>query len=154
MNNTMKSFKLTAMLLLLGVLLVSCGKQEVEWSQYKGYTNADIIGSYTNSNITEAFEGLTESAFCHVCYDAQVTIANVGGKVQFDLKSPNIGFTVSLQGSPMVDDQGFLMQMTTMPFELTASVYTNKANEVRLHGFVRKKSGMDYINYYFDVVKN
>jgi len=54
----------------------------------------------------------------------------------------------------MVDDQGFLMQMTTMPFELTASVYTNKANEVRLHGFVRKKIGMDYINYYFDVIKN
>lgn len=150
----MKRFKLAAMLLLLGSLLVSCGKQKEEWRQFDGYTNADIIGSYTNSNLTDAFEGLTESAFCHVCYDAQVTIANTGGKVQFDLKSPNIGFTVSLQGNPIVDGQGFLMQMSSMPYELTASVYTNTANEIRLHGYVRKKSGMDYINYYFDVIKN
>lgn len=155
MRNTMKKIKMWPMMLLLAIFFVSCEKEKKEWSLDYGFSTEDVVGSYSNSNVKGAFDGLAESAYCRICYDAEVAITNVGGKSRFELKSPNIGFNVSIQGSPVSNGDGFLLQMSQSPNELTAYVYTNNASQVRLHGFVRKwKNSDESINYYFDVIKN
>ena len=68
----MKNIKYLSVLLILSFFFVSCEKQpqENEWKKYYGYTNEEIVGSYSFSDVNDAFEGLTENSYCHICEDA------------------------------------------------------------------------------------
>ena len=158
----MKKYRLLALLLLLGLAFGSCNKKTV-WNVFFGYSIQDVIGTYGPSNVVDAFDGLTESDLCHICSDAQITIANVGGRIRLDFKSVKAGMERSYTGNPILNDDDFLLQLGDIPGyhvpEVLATVYTNEKQEIRLHGYVRKlKSstleGPVYINYYFDVVTN
>lgn len=155
MKNTMKKIQQLSMLLLLGVLLISCKKDQIVWTKDSGYTMSEILGTYSYSKVDNAFEGLTESPYCHICYDAQITITPSNlGKVKFEFKSSGANFTRNIVGNPNGSSNDFLMCMVDGRYELTATVYTNNANEIRLHGHVRNNSNDSPINYYFDVIKN
>ena len=163
MRNTMKKMRLLPLLFVLGIVLFSCEKDSTkEWEYKYGYTVQDIVGQYTFSGIPNAFEGLVESEFIHLCQDAVVDI-NYGGNMQFHINCPSDAYNRTFTGQPTTDEDSFLIQMATSQSanadDVTAYVYTNKQGKIRLHGYARKSvySYLDdayyKINYYFDVIK-
>ena len=151
----MKNIKYLSVLLILGFLFVSCEKpKEKEWKKYYGYTNSEIIGSYSYSYVDDAFDGLTESLYCHICNDARINITSDSeNTVLFTINSAKAELNASLDGNPALNEDDFLITLTDSYYELTAYVYTNASGQIRLHGFVRKYYP-NIVNYYFDVIKN
>lgn len=162
-------------LFMLGLLFVSCEKQEEkDWEKYYGYTNEEIVGSYIYSNISDAFEDLTEGTYCHICEDARITItAGSGRNIQFSVNCPSDNLNKTFEGRPCLTDDDFLINMTSPTslhpdYELTVYVYKNDQGDIRLHGFARHITYETHIdpngntvynikskvNYYFDVIKN
>lgn len=159
------------MLVALAMMLVSCEKPpKSEWSYIYGYSNEDVIGTYHFSNVSDAFETLTEGEYCHLCSDAEISIAPYAtNSVEFHVKSANAGYDQIFTGAPSHNNNDFLITMSnqvgsTTEYTVTASVYNNAKGDIRLHGFARKIIyGIDtenhkYLkycyNYYFDVIKN
>ena len=172
----MKKINYLSALIIFGLFFVSCEKpEENEWNKYYGYSNEEIAGTYSFSNISDAFDGLTESAYCHICEDATINITAASGSgIEFKVNCPNETFSRTFEGKPRVDNDDFLINLTapswgTYPdYELTVSVYKNDQGDTRLHGFARRiiyevvtnPNGItehrikSKINYYFDVIKN
>ena len=173
----MKNIKYLSVLVVLGLFFVSCEKQsqEKEWDKYYGYPNEEIVGTYAFSNVKDAFDGLTENAYCHICEDAKINItASSGNTIEFKVNCPSDEFNRTFEGRPCLTDDDFLIQMTipsSSPhpdYELTVYVYKNDKGDIRLHGFARhityqidtNSDGTvlykikSKINYYFDVIKN
>jgi len=172
----MKRMRFLPLLLLLGILLVSCEKDSTkEWEKYYGYSLDEIKGSYTYSNISGAFDGLTENNFCHLCDDAEVGISSYmdsESSIEFKINCPKAGLNKSFTGRPVLNENGFLVLMSIPStaeypdYELTVYVYRNAKGEIRLHGFARHiyyeiviENDMPVhhvktvVNYYFDVKK-
>ena len=75
----MKRMKILPLVLLFGVVLFSCEKDSTKEWQYKyGFTLQDVIGHFTFSGASNAFEGLTESEYFHLCDDAIIDISSSG----------------------------------------------------------------------------
>lgn len=155
--------KFLPLVLALGVMLFSCEKDtNKEWEYKYGYTIQDIVGQYVFSGVPEAFEGLMESEYIHICQDATVNIS-YGGTMQFTINCPRNAFNRTFTGMPSSDEDRFLIQMSTSQSansdEVFAYVYSNKQGKIRLHGYARKAAysvadDVYYkVNYYFDVVK-
>lgn len=178
-----KAIFLTAVCLLGMTALVSCQKEEgKEWGRFFGYEQSDIVGTYSFSNISDAFDGLgtdLEGQYCHICKDAQIKIERYSAKsVTLDINCPTANFSYTFQGNPKKTDNDFLVTMASRYFysggklsayKLTAYVYTDKAQQVRLHGFAAQDffslvihpetQAVDTVKesssvYYFDVIKN
>ncbi len=151
----MKHIKILFVLLLLGFVFASCEKeQKNEWNKHYGYTKGEIVGPYSYSNVANAFDGLNNNIYCHICEDAIICIfADSGDKIRFDFKSAKAELNVSLTGPIVLNENDFLINYADGLFHLTAYVYTNAAGQIRLHGFVRRDAG-DRDTYYFDVIKN
>ena len=166
------------MVLVFGLLLFSCKKDETkEWKQFYDFTLADIMGTYTNSNVLGAFDALTENDFCHICEDAVINMSPYLGSnssIEFNVNCQKANFNKSFTGRPVMNDDNFLISMSmpatyTYPdYEVTAYVYKNDKGNVRLHGFARHiyyenivvdfdgtehKDVKSMVNYYFDVLK-
>ena len=172
----MKDIKFLSVFIMLCAFFVSCEKpQQDEWAEHYGYTNEDIAGEYVFSNITDAFDGLTESAYCHICEDAKINItAGSGGTIEFKMNCPSDNLNRTFEGLPRVTDDDFLINMTAPSwesypsYELTVYVYKNVQGNTRLHGFARHITYQivnnpdgstvynvkSKVNYYFDVIKN
>jgi hypothetical protein len=147
----MKNIKWFALLCLLGVLFTSCKEEKSEWKIFYGYTNQDVVGTYSSSGIEEAYEGLIESPYCHICRDAEVKITPSGSKLRIEVKSGSTGLNWSDVGNPCLNDNDFIMQLGSAPeLDFMAKVYTNEAKQIRLHGYVRRNQST---TYHFDVVK-
>lgn len=176
MIQTMKKLRFLPLAVLLGFVLVSCNKDSnKEWKQFYGYTVEDIVGTYVYSNVQDAFDGLMESEYSHICEDAQVTITpylNSQTSIEFKVNCPGAGFNKSFTGRPFITEDSFLVKMslpsgTLYPdYELTAHVYQNDKGDIRLNGFARRifyevivvdgethKQVKSVVNYYFDVIK-
>lgn len=173
----MKNIKNLLILIVLGLFLVSCEKQQTkEWNKYYGYTNEEIVGSYSFSNVTNAFDDLTEGTYCHICEDAKVNItATSGSAIEFKINCPSDEFNRTFEGRPCLTVDDFLINMTAPSgsphpdYELTVYVYKNDKGDIRLHGFARHVTykpvynseteetdyiPKSYVNYWFDVIKN
>ena len=173
----MKNIKYLSVLLMLSFFFVSCEKQpqESEWEKYYGYTNEDIVGSYSFSNVSSAFDDLTEGTYLHICEDAKINItATSGSTIEFKVNCPSDEFNRTFEGRPCVTDDDFLINMTVPSgnahpdYELTVYVYKNAQGKIRLHGFARHITYQivnnpdgstvynvkSKVNYYFDVIKN
>ena len=173
----MKKMRFLPLVLVLGVLLFACKKDETkEWKQFYNYTLEDVMGTYSYSNLSSAFDGLKEDEFCHICEDAVVSLSPYLGSdssVEFKVSSQKAGFNKTFTGRPVLNGDAFLISMS-MPtsvypdYEVTAYVYKNDKGNVRLHGFARHiyyenlvvdfdgtvhKDVKSMVNYYFDVVK-
>ena len=164
------------MLLLAGVLLVSCHKDTTkEWEKFYDYTIDDIIGTYSFSNVSDAFDALTETDYCHICDDAEISISsymNSETSIEFKVNCAKAMFNKTYTGRPVSNEDSFLIKLfnpstSEYPdYELTAYVYKNTKGDIRLHGFARHikyhvyvQDGITYhevktmTNYYFDVKK-
>ena len=164
------------LLLMAGLMLLGCNKDTTkEWERYEGYTIDDIVGTYSNSYVSDAFDGLMESAYCHICEDAEVVVSPYLASetsIEFKVTCPQAAFNKSFTGRPTIEDDGFLITMAlpaTSPspdYELTTYVYKNAKGDIRLHGFARHiyyeiviENGVyvqrvkSMTNYYFDVKK-
>ena len=167
----MKKILISAFFLLIAVAFIGCDGKKNEWNYKYGYTNDDIIGTYHYSNLSDAFESLTESEYCFLCDDAEITVSSYQeNSVKFTIKCPNENYNQTFTGRPTYNEDDFMISMTNNSIELNteytlmASVYTNVKGEIRLHGFARKIIyGVDLnqqqfvkfcYNYYFDVIKN
>ncbi|MBO7615759.1 MAG: hypothetical protein J6T22_01005 [Bacteroidales bacterium] len=165
----MKNYKLLALICALGVLSVSCNKDKNEWDHFYGYTLQDVMGSYSASNVSDAFEDLTENAYCHICNDAQITITSS----EFKILCPSDDFSKSFPMPHAANEDVFMINSSNPSwsaypdYELVTYVYKNDKGEVRLHGFARHvvyetvyENGSSFykvkskVNYYFDVIKN
>lgn len=168
----MKRVVYLSLLLSLCVAFVSCKdqKESKEWESFYGYTVEDIIGEYGFSNLINAFDGLTESDYCHICDDAEISVvALTNTSVQFNFNCAGLGFDKSFMGRPTLNDNDFLIRMATTlqyqsgklkDYQLTSYVYRNANQDLRLHGYVTENIYeadtvlLDRINYYFDVIKH
>jgi hypothetical protein len=171
----MKNIKFLSVLLVLGLLFVSCEKQsqEKEWNKYYGYPNEEIVGTYAFSNIKDAFDGLTENAYCHICEDARINItASSGSTIEFNVNCPSNEFNRTFEGRPCLTDDDCLIQMIApsgsphSDYKLMVYVYKNDKGDIRLHGYARlvkyeyNPETEEYdipklgTNYWFDVIKN
>ena len=167
----MKKTLISAFFILLAVAFVGCKDEKKGWDYLYGYTNDDIVGTYHFSNVADAFESLTESEYCHLCDDAEITISSYQeNSVKFTIKCPDAGYNHSFTGRTSYSENDFLINMSekalgvNIEYTVTASVYTNAKSEIRLHGFARKiiyqydtnqeEIVKECYNYYFDVIKN
>lgn len=139
----MKKLGLTAMAVCL--LLLSCNKADNRWKNLYGYSREDIIGEYGFSEVPDAFGSLVESAYCHICEDAKITVTPFMEKsVDFQIECPGENFTRNFRGVPAEVEDDYMINlnggMTHMgnnrfkSYEVSASVMKDEMNRVRLHG--------------------
>ena len=161
-----KHITLAAVLMLFALVFTSCGDKKSEWKYFYGYSVDDIVGHYDYSNLSDAFEFITESNEVFICEDAIVTVEKLTeSTVQIQLKCPDEGYNQTFTGKPNSANDDFRVYLyqgfeDVPDYELHAIVYTNEKGEVRLHGYGRKLKGGDPVigwyweNWYFDVIKN
>ena len=175
----MKNYRLMALLCLLGLFLASCkDKSQTEWENYYGYSYDDIIGSYSYSNVPDAFDGV-EGEGRYACANAEINIAlQSGSKVAFNINCPSYGFSRTFTGVPSPNDNDFMVHMSSgyqhsgsgrlRAYNVTGYVLKNAKQQLRMHGFASlntyklvplETGGTDTIAddgkyYYFDVIKN
>ena len=120
----MKRMKILPLVLLFGVVLFSCEKDSTKEWQYKyGFTPQDVIGHFTYSGVSDAFEGLTESEYFHLCDDAIIDISSSGvNGLQFNIRCPKAAFTRSYTGQHNAGDDDFLIHI-----KACISLFTGKA---------------------------
>jgi len=155
-----KHITLAALFMLFALVFTGCEKKN-EWSYLHGFTTEDIVGTYSWSNIDNVFDGLLESTYCHLCDDAKITITkSVGSLVIFRFENESPAFTVAVEDGATAPGNDFMILMEEykagVPYEVSAHVYHDGKNRIRLHGFVREyKPGYGGpVNYYFDVIKD
>ena len=173
----MKKMRFMALLLMVGTLMVACKKDDAkEWRQFYDFTLDDIKGTYAFSYVSSAFDGLTETSYCHICEDANISVSSYLGSessIEFKVNCTKETFNKSFTGRPAInEDDPFLLNMTSPntseypDYTLTAYVYKNAKEDIRLHGFARRifyetvyengipiKKVKSMTNYYFDVIK-
>ncbi len=169
--------RVMALLLLVGAMMVACQKDNAkEWQQFYDFTLDDVKGTYDFSYVSSAFDGLTETPYCHICEDANIIVSSYLGSessIEFKVNCTKETFNKSFTGRPAInEDAPFLLNMTSPntseypDYTLTAYVYKNAKGDIRLHGFARRieyeivvENGVNHkrvksmINYYFDVIK-
>ena len=177
----MKNYKLFALLCLLGVFFVSCKEPKSEWNNYYGYTNEAIIGSYSFSNVSTAFDGV-EGIGRHACYDAEVNIqpsTQNPNMLRFTINCPDLEYSRTIEDDATPKENDFMLRMSTgyihsgsnkvKVYVVNAHVMKNAKQELRLSGFSAVNTYKEIINsesgttsyeqvdgeyYYFDVIKN
>lgn len=175
----MKNRKLLALLCVLGIFFVSCDKEpKSEWKNYYGFTNEDVIGTYSFSNVSTAFDGV-EGVGRHACPDAEVSIqasTQNPRMLRFTINCPKEEYSRTIEDYATPNEDDFMLRMTTgyihtgdkvKVFVVNAHVLKNEKQEIRLSGFsainfykeVVNEGATSYIQtdgeyYYFDVIKN
>ena len=174
----MKNFKLLLMLCMSGLFLVSCNDKKSEWENYYGYTNDDVIGTYSYSNVADAFDGV-EGTGRYACEDAEISIKPyTANTVEFTINCPSQGFSRSFTGKPSPNNDDFMVHMSSgykpygngklRAYNVTGYVLKDASQQLRMHGYAAvntyklvtvEGSGTDTIPdngiyYYFDVIKN
>jgi len=177
----MKKFKFLALFCMLGVFFVSCNDEtKSEWSSYYGFSNEDVVGTYSFSNILTAFDGV-EGTDRYACPDAQVTIqasSQNHDMLQFVINCPDEGYTMTIVDYATPNEDDFMLRMSSgynhtggkvKVYVVNAHVMKNGKQELRLAGFSAVNTYVEIINqesgaisyeqidgeyYYFDVIKN
>ena len=178
----MKNIKLLALLCVLGVFFVSCDdKTKSEWENFYGFTNEDVIGTYSFSNISTAFDGV-EGIGRFACADAEVSIrasSQNANMLRFTIHCPDEDdYSRTIEDYPTPNEDDFMLRMSEgyihtgnniRAYNVNAYVMKNKKQEIRLHGYsamntykevtdeitgVTTYVQTDGVYYYFDVIKN
>ena len=178
----MKKIAISAFFVLLAVAFIGCDSKKNEWNYKYGYTNDDIIGEYSFSNIDKVFDDLEQSGYCHICDNAEISVTAASAKtVNFIINCPDDNFSRTFIGVPTKNPGDCMIRMSSgyiqtggsqlRAYNLLASVYQNDEQKIRLHGFaalntyklvaVPNTDPILYdtiqdsgVNYYFDVIKN
>ena len=176
----MKYYKLITLLCVLGVFFASCKEEpKNEWKDHYGFSNEDIIGTYSYSNISNAFDEV-EGTGRHICPDAQVTIRASHDNpdwIEFSMNCPNETFSRTFEGMATPNEGDHMIHMSTgyihsggkiRAYNVTAYVLKNEKQELRLHGYAAHNTYVSETSedgvttytqtngeyYYFDVIKN
>lgn len=177
----MKNYKLLALLCVMGVCFTSCKEEsKSEWKNCYGYTNEDVIGTYSFSNISTAFDGV-EGVGRHACPDAEISIQPSTQNLdmlRFTINCPDLEYTRTIEDYATPNEDDFMLRMSTgyihsgnkvKVYVVNAHVMKNAKQELRLSGFSAVNSYKEVYNdesgttsyeqidgeyYYFDVIKN
>lgn len=177
----MKNSKLIAIVCLLSLFFVSCEKEpKLEWKDYFGFTNEEIVGTYVYSNVSNAFDEV-EGTGRHACADAKISIRasqNNPNWVEFSVNCPDENFSRTFEGLSTPNEGDHMIHMSTgyiytggkiRAYNVTAYVLKNENQVLRLHGFAARNTYEEVTNeetglttyvqtdgeyYYFDVIKN
>ncbi len=176
----MKNCRLLALICLLGLSLASCNENKTtEWENYYGYTNDDIIGTYSYSNVADAFDGIDGEGGRYACDNAEISVTRYSGsQVELNINCPSHSFNRTFTGVPSPNSDDFMVHMSSgykpygngklRAYNLTGYVLKNAKQQVRMHGFAAVNiykivsygnGGIDTIPdngtyYYFDVIKD
>ena len=157
-----KLIRLSVAAVILLVAFASCEKSN-EWTNFNGYSKADIVGNYSYSQNDDAFEFLVEGKYCHICKDATIEITEKEDEViRVALHCPENNFNPSFEGLVDTQSDSYLLEFVNNNLFFTSSVQRNEEGDILLHGHVRKRIQEvidevvveSYVNYYFDVIKN
>jgi len=177
-----KNITLATLIALFALVFTGC-EEKKEWTNFYGYTNDDIAGEYSYSNISDAFDGLEENEYCHLCPDAEISVIGLNEKtVKFKINCPEAGYSREFVGSPRKFNNDFMVQLTSgyfsragstrlKAYHVTGYVSKNETQDVRIHGFASfNKYKVVYpvpsdstlvdtvlvqaTNYYFDMIKD
>ena len=177
----MKNYKLLVLSCLMGIFFSSCKEEsKSEWKNYYGYTNEDVIGTYSFSNISTAFDGV-EGVGRHSCPDAEVSIETSPQNpkmLRITVKCPKEEFERTIDDFATPNEDDFMLHMSTgimhtgnkiKAYNVTAYVMKNGKEQLRLHGYAAVNTYKEVYNeesgntsyvqddgeyYYFDVIKN
>ena len=176
----MKNCKLLALLCVIGVFFASCDKTKSEWSNYYGFTNEDVAGTYSFSNVSTAFDGV-EGVGRHACPDAEVSIQALPqnpNMLRFTINCPDEEYTRTIDDYATPNEDDFMLRMSTgylhtgnkiRAYNVNAYVMKNEKQQLRLHGYSAVNTykevedvetgtvtyvQTDGVYYYFDVIKN
>ena len=141
----MKRTVLFVALATIVMTFASCEKDKNGWQKFYNYTPDVIGGSYSYSNEPNAFESLTEGEFCHLCPDAEITIAPSGDNaIRFVMKSEEAEYEKAYQGKAPLNSHDFMIDIKGNPQVysstsflrcfLNARVYQNADGQIRLEG--------------------
>ena len=153
----MKKLSLICLLLLLGLVSVSCKEQKED-------PVSDIYGQYTFSQAADAFDGLVEDDFHFLCYDAVINIASdEEHESSLKIDCPEERFSHCFQGPLFENGNDSIICLSDCGdgknppncWDLTASVQ-REDGKIRLIGCFVFTSGMSGTSFtcYFDVLKN
>ena len=177
----MKNYKLLALFCLMGIFFASCKEDsKSEWENFYGYTNEDVIGTYSFSNVSTAFDGV-EGVGRYACPDAEVSIqasSQNPNMLRFTINCPDEEYTRTIEDYATPNEDDFMLRMSTgyvytgnkiRAYNVNAYVMKNEKQELRLHGYSAmntykivedEETGAityvqtDGVYYYFDVIKN
>ena len=177
----MKKFKFLALFCMLGVFFASCDdKTESEWNNFYGFTNEDVVGTYTFSNVSTAFDAV-EGTNRHSCPDAEIRIlasSQNANMLRFEINCPDEEYTRTIEDDATPNEGDFMLRMSSgyihtggkvKVYVVNAHVMKNGKQEIRLAGFSAVNTYVEIINqeseaisyeqidgeyYYFDVIKN
>ena len=177
----MKNRKLLALLCLLSLFFVSCNKEpKSEWTNYYGFTNDEVVGTYSYSEVSTAFDGV-EGVGRHACLDAEVSIQvsdQNPNMLRFTINCPKEEYSRTIEDYATPNEDDFMLRMSTgyiysgnkiRAYNVNAYVMKNEKQELRLHGYsamntyktvTNEETGAvtmvqtDGVYYYFDVIKN
>ncbi len=126
------------------VFFASCKKSKSEWTNFYGYTPADVAGTYVFSALPEAFEGYTEGTYCILCKDAQISISGGENTVRFNIDCPDHDYSKSFLGKAPLNPNDFLIDIRgnvqsagyrkCLVNRLQTRVLKNDENKIRLAG--------------------
>lgn len=162
----MKKLSLICLLLLLGLVSVSCKEHNEDPVNPVDPVNlvSDIYGQYTFSHAADAFDGLVEDAFHFLCEDAVIDIASdEEHESSLKIDCPEERFSHCFQGPLFENGNDSIIYLSDCGdgknppncWDLTANVY-REDGKIRLIGSLVFTSGMDGHSFtcYFDVLKN
>ena len=123
----------------------SCKKTKSEWSNFFGYTSADVAGTYVFSEYDKAFEGFTEGSYCILCRDAQIVVtATSESAIKFAIDCPDHNYSKVFMGKAPLNSNDFLIDIkgnkqwqsssNFIQNRLHSRVYKNAENKIRLAG--------------------
>ena len=127
------------------LVFASCKEDKSDWKKFYGYTANEIGGTYSYSNASDAFKSLTESEFCHLCPDANITITPTDDNtIRFVMNSEELDYYKLYMGKAplnshdfMIDIKGNTQTLSSLSFivyNLSARVYKNPEGKIRLEG--------------------
>ena len=126
------------------MVFASCNKTKSEWTNFYGYTAADVVGTYVFSASPEAFEGYAEGTYCILCKDAQISISGGENTVRFNIDCPDHNYSKSFLGKAPLNPNDFLIDIRgnvqsagyrkCLVNRLQTRVLKNNENKIRLAG--------------------
>ena len=143
------------------VALVSCNKKKSEWSDFYGYTREDVVGTYVFSESDEAFENLTESAYCILCPEAEINVAlSSTESVRFRINCLDHNYNTEFVGKTPLNPNDFMIDIRGnkqwqgpdrfIQNRVQSRVYKNDENKIRLAGSGIKDSYNVKEHYIYD----
>ncbi len=153
-----KHFAKAVMILGLALTVIGCKEPKENWNTLYSFQAKDIAGKYAFSGEADAFDGLTENSYSHLCTDAEIEITgDTLSAILVSARFTDHGLWRTFSGPSSLTPNDYFIDMTSSGYKFIAHVLADKEGGIRLEGRVAHDQTVDTlwstVNYYFDVIK-